>query len=83
MKQMPMVEGSGRLNYWPEKNGDYRMKKTISIRFNEEELSLIKMARERLKTPYEVSRHMFLKTLILRHLFEAGPHSVDASGSGA
>ena len=44
---------------------------TISIRFNDEELSLIRAARERMKNRYGVSRHRFLKTLILENLFQA------------
>ena len=45
-------------------------KTTISIRFDDEELSLIRAARERLKSRYGVSRHRFLKTIILNNLFE-------------
>jgi hypothetical protein len=56
---------------------------TISIRFNDEELSLIRAARERMKNRYGVSRHRFLKTLILENLFqsmESGGH-VASGGS--
>ena len=44
---------------------------TISIRFNDEELSLIRAARERMQDRYGVSRHRFLKALILDNLFQS------------